>query len=161
MIGAAVAKDSVLREHYNFCALNLTSLESTTPQEEVETIFGALTTLLPNIKAPAQIILITEGPPGDVVVKNVKTALKTVVPGATPPLVVAGTLSFPAPPPVAPNALSVPIFTPAELSRSGAVALSDSKRLLSRLANEEDGIFGGLTRGSLSPAANERLSPVM
>ena len=161
VIGAAVANDPVIREHYNFCALNLTPGETATPQGEIDEISGALATLLPNLKAPAQVILITQGVPGDLVAKNVKVGLKTVVPGATAPLAIAGTLTFPPPPPPVPNTIPVPISSASELSRSGTVALGDSKRLLTRLANEDDGMFGGLTRSSLSPSADERLSPVM
>jgi hypothetical protein len=116
---------------------------------------------MPGMKVPAQIILIAQGPTGDGVVKGVKSALKSAVPGGRPPLSVAGTLSFPAPASLVPNTLPIPISSTKELSRSGTVALGDIKRLLTRLAHEDDGMFGALTRSSLDTSAHERLSPVM
>ncbi len=161
IIGAAIANDLVIREHYNFCTLNLPPTDSETAEGCIDAIAETLLTLLPSLKSPAQVILITQGSPGDVIVKNVKTGLKSIVPGAIAPLAIAGTLSFPSPPSSAPDTLPLPMSSTSELSRSGAVALKDTKRLLSRLASDEDGMFGGRTRGSLAPSADERLSPVM
>jgi hypothetical protein len=160
VIGSTLAKDPVLRDHYNFCFLNADSSDPSTAQGGVETLAGALTTLLPRLESPAPVILITQGSTGDAIAKNLKGELKNVTPGATAPLNVAGTLSFPATPPLAPNTLPAPISSTTELSRSGASALSDSKRLLTRLANDDDSTFNGLTRSSLS-STDERLSPVM
>lgn len=161
VIGSAVAKDPILRDHFNFCAFNVPSVEPSTPQHAIDSISGALATLMPNLKAPAQIIVIAQGPQGDAIAKAIKSGLKGSLPGSTSPVAVAGTLSFPAPPPLAENTLPIPISSTTELSRSGTLALSDTKRLLSRLVHEDDGALGGLTRSSLSQTTDERLSPVM
>lgn len=161
VIGSTLAKDPLLGDHYNFCFINADSGESSTAQGGVVALAGALATLLPRLEAPAQIILITQGAIGDMIAKDLKGELRSVTPGATAPLSVAGTLSFPAPPPLAPNTLPAPISSTTELSRSGASALSDSKRLLTRLANDDDSTFSRLTRSGLSSSNDERLSPVM
>ena len=161
VIASAVAKDPAIKDHYNFCALNAQSFDAANPQSGVETISGSLKALLPNLKAPAQVIVVAQGPQGDAAAKALKSALKGAVPGPTPPIAVAGILSFPPPAPLASNAIAVPISSSTELSRSGTAALKDTKRLLSRLANEEDGLFEGLSRSVLSQPTNERLSPVM
>lgn len=161
VIGSAVAKDPILRDHYNFCALQMSSSEPPVPQQAIDAISGSLATLMPNLKAPAQIIVIAQGPQGDAVAKAVKSGLKGSLPGSTPPLAVAGTLSFPAPSPLAPNTLPIPLSSTTELSRSGTVALNDTKRLLSRLVHEDDGAIGGVTRSGFSESTDERLSPVM
>ena len=161
VVGAAVTNEPTIRDHYNFCASNLPSSDPATRAHDVDAIHGSLSALIPGLKAPAQIIVIAQGPTGDGVAKGVKSALKSSTPGVTPQLSVAGTLSFPAPAPLGPNTLPIPISSTKELSRSGTVALGDIKRLLTRLAHEDDGMFGALTRSSLAPSANERLSPVM
>lgn len=161
VIGAAIAGEPAIRDHYNFCASNLSPSDAAPRMNEVDAIHGSLNAVMPAIKAPAQIVLIAQGPTGEGLVKGVKAALKSAVPGAPPPLSVAGTLSFPAPASSGTNTPPIPISSTKELSRSGTVALGDIKRLLSRLAHEDDGMFGALTRSSLNPSATERLSPVM
>jgi hypothetical protein len=160
VIAAAVSTDPVLHEHYNFCAMPPSDAERSA-QDQIENITGSITTLLPGLKPPAHIILVSQGAAGDGAVKALKGALKNVAPRATAPLVVSGTLSFPAPAPLAPNSLPIPISSPGELSRAGHVTLADIKRLLSRLADPEEGIFGGVTRSKFTSSGDGRLSPVM
>jgi hypothetical protein len=161
VLGEAITNEPAIRDHYNFCASNVPSSDPATRTNDVDAIHGSLRAVMPGMKDPAQIILIAQGPHGDGVLKGVKSALKSAGPGAPPPLSVAGTLSFPAPAALGANTLPIPISSTKELSRSGAVALGDIKRLLTRLVHEDDGIFGTLTRSSVNPSANERLSPVM
>lgn len=161
VIGAAIANEPAMQEHYNFCAFDVSSSDAAARVNGVEAILGSLNAVMPGIKAPVQVILIAQGSTGDAVVKNVKAALKSAVLGGPPPLSVAGTLLFPAPTSSGPDAVPVPISSTKELSRIGTVALGDIKRLLSRLVHEDDGMFGSLTRSSLNSSVTERLSPVM
>jgi hypothetical protein len=161
VIGAAVANDPLIREHYNLCSLNLAAVEHLSAQDQVAGMSGALTTLLPGGKPPAHIILIAQGAQGDGVLKTLKGAFKDIAPGATAPLAISGSLSFLAAVTSSNSAPPIPISSPSELSRAGTVALADIKRMLTKLANEEDGMFGAVSRSTISPSAEGRLSPVM
>jgi len=161
VIGSALSKDRVLSDHYNFCFLNIQSGGTATAAGGVEELAGALATLLPRLEAPAQIVLIAQGSPGEAIAKELKGELKNASAGPNPPINVAGTLTIPTPAPQASHTLPGPISSTAELSRSGASALSDSKRLLTRLASDDDSGFNDLTRSSFSSPTDERLSPVM
>ena len=165
VIAAAVSKTPLFREHYNFCVTN----PSTTPPDalganageaQVARLSGALATLLPDLRPPSHIITIAQGPAADASVKAIKNSLKGVTPGAAAPLAISGALSFPAAP-LPSNALPIPITSTTELSRAGSVALSDIKRMLTKLADPDDGTFGGVTRGTGAPLHEGRLSPVM
>ncbi|MEY4668556.1 MAG: hypothetical protein RL518_1255 [Pseudomonadota bacterium] len=161
VIGAEIARDSLLHQHYNFCAVNPSITPSPSGGEFVSIVAGGLTTLHPNVRTSASVVLVAQGAAGDGAAKEIKKAIKERARGEAAPLTVSGTLSFPAPPPLAPNVLPIPLSTPADLTRGGSVALADIKRLLSRLADPEEGVFGGLTRTTLAPSPEGRLSPVM
>lgn len=159
VIGTALSSDPLLREHYNFCVIARD--DSVSAQVSQQAIAGSLSVLLPHLAVPAQVVLISQGAERDATVKSIKQALKDMGSGSSAPLSVAGTLAFPSPTAVSSASVPVPIASPSELSRAGTVALNDTKRLLSRLADEEDGVFGRITRSDSSLSPEGRLSPVM
>ncbi len=163
VIGTALSNDTLLRDHFNFCVLssNNTGNDTGIAQTSQEAIAGSLSVLLPNLAPPAQVVLISQGAERDATVKSIKQSVKNIGSGSSSPLSVAGTLAFPLPPAASPTSVPVPISSPRELSRAGTVTLNDTKRLLSRLADEEDGMFGRVTRGDSSHSPEGRLSPVM
>jgi hypothetical protein len=159
IIASALSSDTVLRDHYNFCVLSgNVSGSAPIPQQA---IIGSLATLLPNLALPAQVVFISQGGERDATVKSIKQHLKDIGDGSGTSLSVAGTLAFPNPPAASSNTVPVPVSSANELSRTGTVALRDSKRLLSRLADKEEGVFGGITRSDSSHAPEGTLSPMM
>jgi hypothetical protein len=163
IIGTALSNDTLLRDHYNFCVLSSNNTGNDTGRAQVspQAIAGSLSVLLPNLAPPAQVVLISQGVERDVTVKSIKQSVKDIESGSSAPLSVAGTLAFPSPTAATSTSIPVPISSPGELSRAGTVALNDTRRLLSRLADEEDGVFGRITRGDSSHSPVGRLSPVM
>ena len=159
VIGGAVSKDPSIRDHYNFCTMPQSTLDPLPGEPTIDTIHNLLITLRPEIKDAPHIILIGQGASGDGTIKAMKTALKGSQPGSAP-LSISGTLSFPAITP-GPSAVPIPISSPSELSRSGSLALADTRRLLKRLADPDEGIFGATTRSRASQATDGKLSPVM
>lgn len=159
VIGTALSNDTLLRDHYNFCVIARNDTGS--EQASQQAIAGSLSVLLPDITPPAQVVLISQGAERDATVKSIKQSVKNMGSGSSAPLSVAGTLAFPSPTAAASTSIPVPISSPGELSRAGTVALNDTKRLLSRLADEEDGMFGRITRGNSSHTPEGKLSPVM
>ncbi len=159
VIGTALSDDTLLRDHYNFCVLS--GNDTGSAQVSQQAIAGSLSVLLPDLASPAQVVLISQGTDRDATVKSIKKAVKDMGNVSNAPLSVAGTLAFPSPGEASSSSIPVPISSPSELSRAGTVALNDSKRLLARLADKEDGVFGMITRSDSSHAPEGRLSPVM
>jgi hypothetical protein len=159
VVGTALSTDPLLREHYNFCVI--AREDSGSAQISQQAIADSLSVLLPHLPSPAQVVFISQGAERGASVTSIKQSVKDMSGGSSAPLSVAGTLAFPSPAAASSSSVPVPISNPNELSRAGTVALNDTKRLLSRLADEEDGVFGRITRGAPSNAPEGTLSPVM
>jgi hypothetical protein len=164
VIASALSADSNLVDHYNFCSL--TSVAPTGANQPSDALAAPLLLLTPRATKPLQVILVSEGADNEQFARSLKQNLKDQrqAQGALveqSPLALAGSLVLPSARPPNASTPPPPATTVAELSRHSTVALRDITRLLTKLADSEEGVFGALSRSRVPHGPDVTLSPVM
>ena len=160
VIGSALAGDHNLADHYNFCAASVLAGAGTT--QSSDTLTAPLQLLAPQAPQPLHVVLVSEGSENEQFARAFKQSLKDQHEAHTPPpLALGGSLALTTAQHNASSVAAPPPTTTSELSRHGTVALRDIQRLLSKLADSEEGAFGKLSRSQVPHGLAEKLSPVM
>lgn len=158
-IGSTLSAENNLREHYNFCSLAALGGEDLT--DPIQRIMSVLNTASEAPSPRPTVVLVTQGADGEALLRAVKSTVKSQRPrDSTPGMLLAGSLIIPLfPQSQSTDSVESPHHSPS--TRAQQAALSDIKRLLSRLIDSEDGALSGSTRGALSKTPGLNLSPVM
>lgn len=160
VIASTLTSDRDLADHFNFCSASSPPPAGAAPLPD--TIATPLQLLAPQLTKPIQVVLVSEGSEHEQFVGSLKQNLKEAQQGGSQSsLSLAATLSLTTPH-VPPGSVPPPPPTSAsELSRHGTVAVRDITRLLTKLADSEDGIFGAVRRSQVPHGSDMTLSPVM
>jgi hypothetical protein len=160
VIASTLSTDHHLADHYNFCTTP--SLAATGINQPADTLTVPLRLLAPQATPPLQVILVSEGADNEQFVRTLKQSMKDArEEHVHAPLVLAGSLVLTTAHQAASSEPHSLPATPSEISRQGTVALRDVQRLLSKLSDPEEGVFGPITRSHIPHGPGETLSPVM
>ena len=159
LIASHLSSDPQLYKQFNFCVLTLTDLPSDGSLSEFLTT--PLATLTDKQTGHTTAVLIAQGASGEQFVRALKLSLKERRTATQSPVVVAGSLVIPDPKPAAGVDSSALYSSPSELSKSGHSTLRDTKRLLSKLTDGDEGALGTYTRGAVANQPGMTVSPVM
>lgn len=159
-IASTLTANQALADHFNFCAA------TTPPSAEGAPLSDAIAHFLdlvaPQGTKPTQVVLISEGTENEQFVRALKQAVKEAhKEGSQSSPSIAGTLSLTAPHAPTGGVPAPPPTSASELSRHGTVALRDITRMLTKLADPEEGVFGSVSRSQLPRGSVMTLSPVM
>ena len=157
-VAANLTSDPHIQDHYNFCVLFSGSTEAGAAPSQI--IRGSLDAITPGLPEKPAIIVITQGAEGEGILRQLKDTLKQRTPTSPQNLLLAGSLALPSASAATQAAAGVEAFSQ-DLTKQELSSVADMKRLLTRLADPEDGVFGAVTRSSLPSHSGMTLSPVM